>query len=166
MDAQSIAIRLNDSSSFKPLFKGLFGNGKVKKSFETYSTASKKGVYALHKLRSATHDDSQYAVYAFCPDGEITSAARQLLTERLANLSLSTIRYECICYSYLQPWRGEKGSLAYDNTEITGIAPEHPEVLVLPVADDVNCEYVIYAQKAGEHYVYPITRKQAEDIVG
>lgn len=166
MNPQAIASKLNDMAGFKPLFKGLFGGGKVKKSFAIYSSAINKGVYNLHKVRSATHDDSQYAVYAFSPNGDVTPDALKLITERLANMSLGTIRYECMSYTCLQAWRGEEGSLANENTEITSIAPEHPEVLVFPVADDVSCEYVIYAQKDGEHYVYPITKEQAETVLG
>lgn len=166
MNTQSIAARLNDISGFKPLFKGIFAGGRVKKSFELYSAASKKGVFVLHKVRSATHEDSQYAVYAFCPDGEIAPEVLKELTDRLANISLGTIRYESISYLRLQPWRGDKGSLANENSEITGIAPDHPEILVFPVAEDVNCEYVIYAQKSGEHCIYPMTKKQADAVVG
>lgn len=166
MNVQSVAAKLNDISGFKSLFTGIFAGGKVKKSFEVYSSASQKGVFALHKVRSATHEDSQYAVYAFCPDGEIAAEVLKELTDRLANISLGTIRYESTSYQRLEPWRGDAGSLSNENSEITGIAPDHPEILVFPVADDVNCEYVIYAQKSGEHYVYPITKKQAEAIEG
>ncbi len=166
MSTQTIASRLNDIAGFKLLFNGIFGGGKVKKSFGTYSESSKKGVYVLHKVRHAEHDDTKYVVYAFSPSGEIATDTLELLTERLANMSLGTIRYESLSYSYLEPWRGRAGSLAFENNEIACIMPEYPEVLIFPVADDVNCDYVIYAQKDGEHYVYPITDKQAKAIVG
>lgn len=164
MDIKLIEQKLNDISGFKPLFKGFFGGGKVKKSFAVYSEAEKKGVYPLLRLRLAKHEDSQYAVYAFSPEGKIADEVLKDITERVADLSLGTIRYECISYSRLEEWRGEEGSNAYENIEITGIAPEYPNVLVFPVADEVNCEYVIYAQKGSQIYIYPMTTQQAEDI--
>lgn len=165
MNVQAAASRLGTPAGFRSLFTGFWGGRKARKSFAIYAGADKKGLFPLEKLRSATRDGSQYAVYAFWPGEEIPYEVLRLIADRLSALSLGVLRYECLRYTQLERWRGGVGSRAHESREITGIAPDYPEILIFPVADDVNCEYVIYARHGGEHYIYPITRKQAEEIL-
>jgi hypothetical protein len=50
-------------------------------------------------------------------------------------MSLGTIRHECLGYTKLEPYRGQPGSNADENTEITSIADDFADLFVCPIGE-------------------------------
>jgi hypothetical protein len=161
MNAKQFEQTLLTLDGFKSIFSGLFGGGKAKASFEIYRSAPKKGVYDLAVLRREKYDDRHYAIMAFSTKGSIDKDTLQIITERANEIPLSTLRYECISYSKLESYRGGSDSLAGTNTEITSIAADREDLFVFPVSDsekELDCPFIIYANKDGKDYVFPVAR--------
>lgn len=164
MNTLAVSSLLTDASGFKPLFKGLFASTKARKSFEIYSNANKKGVYPLIRVRRDKHNDIEYGIYVFSPTTQITSATLSAVAECLATVNIDTIIYDSFRYSRLEPYRGQEYSLASEINSITSIVTECPDIFVFPVAFDATYDYVIYAQKDNEDFIFPITQKQADSV--
>jgi len=164
MTKEKLAENLQSLVGFKSLFNGLFGGGKAKKSFEIFSSAPEKGVLDLVMLRTDSHDDFHYAVFAFSKKGTIDPNTLQMLKDAASEIPLGTIRYESIGYSKLQLWRGGENSFANEHKTITTLAGDQSDIFVFPVAegklDNLQCPYVIYAHKEGQDYIYPVPVKK------
>jgi hypothetical protein len=164
MNAKEFEKTLDALDGFKSIFSGLFGGGKAKSSFEIYRSAQKKGVYDITVLRREKHEDNHYAIMAFSTAGHIEADTLRIITERANEVPLGTIRYECIGYTKLQGYRGNgPDSFAARNTEITSIAGDWEDVFVFPVyasESDLDCPFLIYANKDGNDYIYPVPRKR------
>jgi hypothetical protein len=162
MNAKQFEDTLTTLDGFKSIFSGLFGGGKAKASFEIYSSAQKKGVYDITVLRREKYEDRHYAIMAFSTNGSIDKDTLQIITERANEVPLGTIRYECISYSKLQGYRGNgPESFAAENTEITFIADDWDDLFVFPISDSekaLDCPFIIYANKDGKDYVFPVAR--------
>jgi hypothetical protein len=156
MNAREFEKKLESLDGFKAIFGGLFGGGKAKASFEIYRSAQKKGVYDIAVLRREKYDDNHYAIMAFSTKGSIDKDALQIITERANEIPLGTIRYECLSYTKLEPYRGKHGSLADQNTEITSIANDFADLFMFPISESesgLDCPFLIYANKDGQDYI-------------
>ncbi|MDR2787327.1 MAG: hypothetical protein LBD06_03005 [Candidatus Accumulibacter sp.] len=163
MNAKEFEKKLESLDGFKAIFGGLFGGGKAKASFEIYRSAQKKGVYDVAVLRREKHEDNHYAIMAFSTQGSIDKDTLQVITERANDVSLGTIRYECLGYAKLEPYRGQPGSLANKNTEITSIADGFADLFVFPISESesgLDCPFLIYANKDGQDHIFPVARKR------
>lgn len=164
MEAKQFEETLSTQDGFKAIFGGLLGGFRAKASFEIYSAAQKKGVYDIEVLRRKTYEGNHYAIMAFSPKGRIDKETLQIITERANTVPLGTIRYECIGYSKLEGYRGNgHESFAAENKEITSIADDWEDIFVFPVSDsekNLDCPFIIYANKDGKDYVFPVPRNR------
>jgi hypothetical protein len=163
VDAKTFEKTLETLDGFKAIFSGIFGGGKAKVSFEIYDSAQKRGVYDIAVLRREKYDDNHYAIMAFSTGGSINGDTLRTITERANEVPLSTLRYECIGYTKLEAYRGGPNSFAAQNTEITSIADDWDDVFVFPVADSepaLDCPFLIYANKDGQDYIFPVARSR------
>jgi hypothetical protein len=163
VNAKEFEKKLESLDGFKSIFGGLFGGGKAKASFEIYRSAQKRGVYDIAVLRREKYDDNHYAIMAFSTGGGIDADSLRIITERANEVSLGTIRYECLSYGKLEAYRGKPGSLADQNTEIVSIADDFADLFVFPIAEsesDLDCPFIIYANKDGQDYIFPVARNR------
>jgi hypothetical protein len=165
MDAVQFERSLETLDGFKVIFRGLFGGGRAKSSFEIYHSAQKKGIFDITVLRREKYDDNHYAVMAFSTKGSIDKDTLQIITERANEVPLGTIRYESIGYTKLEDYRGKgPDSAAANETEITSIAGGRDDLFVFPLwgtsKDALDCPFLIYANKDGKDYIFPVARKR------
>ena len=147
---------------FPKYFFGLLGGGKATRSFEIYKSAEHKGVYENFVLRKDEHDDFHYVIAAFSTKGTLDPATMEILRSKATEIDLGTIRYESTSYSLLEPWRGEPGSIASEETAITSLAEGLDGVFIYPAVGDapadLDCPLIVHANKGGQDYIYPVPR--------
>jgi hypothetical protein len=163
MNAKEFEKTLETLNGFKSIFSGLFGGRKAKSSFEIYRSARGKGVYDIAVLRSEKHESSRYAIMAFSTGGNIDPETLRIITERANEIPLGTIRYESVGYTKLQRCYGA-ASFADRHADVASIVDDHDDILVFPAwassENELDCPFLIYANKDGDEYVYPVPRKR------
>ncbi|OGQ88837.1 MAG: hypothetical protein A2289_20810 [Deltaproteobacteria bacterium RIFOXYA12_FULL_58_15] len=161
MRPQELQASLQSIDGWKRICKPfLLILGGAKKSFAKWSTGAPKGVYTNHTLAEFEHEDSKYAIYAFCNQRELNEAKLAELRSAAAGVPLGTVRYESLSYSGLEPWRGQGGSLADENGSIAALGSLEQGLFVYPVADGIPHPLVVYAFCDGAHCIFPVPAKR------
>jgi hypothetical protein len=150
LNADTLAATLDTPSGFTSVMRGMFRNGKGKRSHAIWSSAQRKGVHELVELRFATHDSYGYAVLAFSDQGRLDLRLRETLAEQADRFPFAKVRYESVTYSALMPLGGRT---------IEAIADPYPGVhaftaVTSPKGSDRPL--VAHCVLDGTDFVYPI----------
>lgn len=167
--AKVVEGKLTSKEGFKALHGGGLFGGRAKKSFAVWSEAKERAVLPLHFIHHFVHqgDESKsyYAIYAFSAKGDIEAEKISQLKQAAAEMEIETVRYECLTYTCLEPWRGKEGSFAQENNTISEALSDVPNGLFVYaeyVGDGSKAilekPLVVYARSEKGHYIYPIKK--------
>jgi hypothetical protein len=133
-----------------------------------YHTATEHRVCPQLSLKDYVHenkdgDKSKYAILAFQTDG--TAIPPQTATElrsRIADVDISTVRYESVGYPKLELIRGKGEAFAMQHNSIFALAYDMDGLYIYPLAYDKaddNSPFVVYASTGEDVYIYPLMEK-------
>ena len=178
--AKKLESKLNSVDGFKLAHGGGLFGGKAKKSFAVWSAADKRAVLPLQLLADFQHADNDgaksfYGIYAFSTAGEINDKTLAQLQQLAKNVDIGTVRYESAMYSRLELWRGPEKSFLNQNKNIaTSLGDIAHGLFVFPLCAAVDTSasgakkldkpVVIWAEKDGENYIFPVSAKTLEKI--
>ena len=134
--------------------------GGPKKSFPRWERATDKAVFAQHLLAEFEHEDIRYYLYAFSTSGVIAPDRLAELEAAAAGIDLGTVRYESTGYTCFEAWRGEEGSKAREDTDITSLGDPNAGLFVYPIADGGPFPLVAYGKVEGHPYIFPVDAKR------
>lgn len=153
MNVDTLVTTLDSPTGFAAVMKGMFRNGKGKKSHAIWVSARRKGVHETVELRFATHDSYGYVVMAFSEHGPMDLRTAEILAAQAERVPLGTIRRESTMYSSLQPLADTTGHI------VSAIGDPYPGVHVfsaLTSPKGANRPLVAHCVVDGVDYVYPI----------
>jgi hypothetical protein len=140
----------------------------TKASADLYYAAGEHRVCPQVSLRDYVYEDkdgdkSKYAILAFQADGgDIPSRTVAELRRRIADIDISTVRYESTGYQRLQLIRGKGEAFVAENNSIFQLASDMAGVYIYPLAYDKandNSPCVIYASTGHDVYIYPLLER-------
>jgi hypothetical protein len=142
-------------------------------SADLYYAAAECRVCPQVSIRDYVYEDkdgdkSKYALLAFQADGnELPPQTVEELRNRIADIDISTVRYESAGYPKLQLIRGKGEAFVAENNSISELASDMDGVYLYPLAYDKATDsspFVVYASTGKDVYIYPLMEKHLEKL--
>jgi len=149
--AQRLAHRLGEPGGWRPLMRGMFGDGRARHAHAVYADARSRGVYVNHELRFVANETLGYAIMAFAVTGQLATSDQETLAAQADRFALGAVRRAGSAYNTLLPLTGTH--------PIHAIADPYPGVHVYVATTSpkgADRPLVVHADRDGTDHIFPV----------